>query len=171
MEVSVKNYGSKRFVKHYLMLRRLVAFLGEKNQYSWWSTTALNATGAKYHAMLFPRTSGLSTLAQVSQSARNHHDQSISSSHSFHLFRLPNELEESLFRSAAEAPAVADLSKEKALNELELLAGQKEYDADGPVQIGNLSQIRSPKSIEAIAGYYLRAFRSGKTIIPFFADA
>lgn len=163
---------NNRFVQKYLLLRRLIAFLGEKNQFNWWSTSALSPTGAKYHSMLFPRTSGLAAFNQTTQSACNHHDQSLSRSHSYHLFRLPNELEESIYRGASNSlPGPSDLTQETALSELEALAGESDYNADGPIQLGGLGQIRSSKSIESIAGYYLEAFRSGKTIIPFFADA
>ena len=166
------RFRKKRIVEKYLSLRCLVAFLGEKNQFNWWSTTAMSKTGSKYHAMLFPRTSGLSALHQSLAGAREHHDRSVSLRKTYHLFRLPSELEESIYQSAArEIPVSQEMTRHVALTELEATASQNDLPGDGPVRIGGLNQVRLSKSLELIAGCYLRSFRTGQTSIPFFADA
>lgn len=159
-------------VKKYRELRFLVAYLGEKTQFGWWQTSILSKTGQAYHARLFPRTNSLSTLIAASAVAAKFHDDLLSSSRSFHLFRLPNALEEGMHHDALdELPSLDTLTSESAMERLLQIAEGASIAADGPVQIGSEKQIFSGYAIPKLAGHYAHALNSGNKSIPYFLDA
>jgi hypothetical protein len=159
-------------VKKYRELRYLVAYLGEKAQFGWWQTSILSKTGQAYHLRLFPRSSSLSTLIAATAVAAKFHDEKLSSSRSFHLFRLPGALEEGMHHgSLDELPALDTLTTESAFARLLQIAEGTPIAADGPVQIGSEKQIFSGYAIPKLAGHYAHALKSGNKSIPYFLDA
>lgn len=163
---------SHKVIKQYAEIRHIVAYLGEKEQFAWWATTTLSATGRKYHSILFPRSATLSTTLAATKAAETHHDELMGRKRSFHLFRMPSEVEQSFhahYRN--DAFTFRAYSKDEALARLVEIAGEKKQTAEGPVQVGTQKQIRATKSIQAVAGHYAYAFKTGITVIPFFADA
>ncbi|NCG07469.1 MAG: BrxE family protein [Gammaproteobacteria bacterium] len=163
---------SQKVIKQYAEIRHIVAYLGEKEQFAWWATTTLSATGRKYHSMLFPRSATLSTTLAATKAAETHHDDLLGRKRSFHLFRMPSEVEQSFhahYRNDTDTFNV--YGKDNALARLVEIAGEEKQVAEGPVQVGTQKQIRATKSIQALAGHYAHAFKTGVTVIPFFADA
>jgi hypothetical protein len=77
-------------------LRLVVGYLGEKDQFNWWSSSFLNETTKKMFEFTFPRTAELAQYEGVSASAARVHDERIGVGETFHLFRLPEFLEKSL---------------------------------------------------------------------------
>jgi len=161
----------KRLLKTYARLRYLVAFLGEKDQFHWWPSSLLTTTGSRYHEMLFPRTSQLSTTLSVTEIASKAHDEFLGKNRSFHLFRLPTDTEEQLHSYYKRTrPSIDGLDKETALKELAAIAEGDETKAEGPVKIAGRKQINRSKSIASVAAYYLSAFKSNTKCYPYFSD-
>lgn len=162
---------SKRVIQQYAEIRYIVAFLGEKAQFDWWKTMTLSSTGEKYHSMLFPRSGSLSTILAVTQAAETHHDGLLGKNRSFHLFRMPTAIEQALHAYYLKGKqAYRNYNQEEALARLTELAGGEQPAGGGPVQVGTHKQIRTTKSIQALAAHYTQAFKTGKVTIPFFAD-
>jgi len=164
--ISQKNVGN------YAKLRLLVGCLGEKDNFGWWGTSALSATGAQYHKILFPRTSNKSSALATVQAAKAHHDSRVGATRTYHLFRLPSEIDKRIFDSIDEQGLLPESrSKEECLAELgQLVDGQNE-NGTGPVMIGESKDVTKAISISQIASLYLNAFKSGENCIPYFTNA
>jgi len=154
-------------------LRAIVAFLGEKKQFGWWETSFLDDTGRGYLERCFPRTAAHAAFRSTSEAACRMHDAAIGKVGVFHLFRLPVEKEQALDLRLAKVSyqEITSLisSKEYALSELAILAGNGGKSAPGPIQIGNEKEITDPPALRRIAGNYLAAFEAGFQSIPYFA--
>ena len=164
---------NEELIRKYILLRTLVGYLGEKSQCNWWDTNFLSSAGLKYLEINFPRSSFVAAITSVSEAARLLHDSRIGKGGVYHLFRLPFALEESLhhqlmgMESATFTPAIKD--KDKALLQLQALAGSTIDASEGPVHIGTEKQIQQKNSIEELAKYYLYGFLNGIQVLPYFS--
>ena len=156
-----------------IQLRLLVAYLGEKKQFSWWDTAFLDATGRGFLERPFPRTAAHAALRSASEAAGRAHDAAIGRVGVFHLFRLPIEQEESLdlrLAGVTETELVSLLaSQANALASLESLAGKNIAPVSGPILVGQEKQIGTPVSVGQLAAAYLSAFKAGVQTFPYFA--
>jgi hypothetical protein len=155
-----------------LQLRILVGYLGEKDQFNWWDTAFLNATGQKFLKINFPRSAFSAGVHSVTEAAKQLHDKHIGRGRVFHLFRLPTMTEEKahmelLNADVAPFPAIIE-TKENALSLLKRLAVSTLDAPEGPVQVGTLSKLLSDFAVEEMAKHYYDAFESGKQTFPYF---
>lgn len=158
-----------------LQLRFLVGFLGEKSQHNWWSTAFFEPKSKVFLEPIFPRTLKLSQYHSVVESARRHHDEFLSTGN-YHLFRLPEEIEQDLH--ALVQHAKMDSWVQEHLTQLESvqtalkdLAQQQNIQAEGPVLVGNIKELNSKKALGSIASAYLHGFEQNRTSIPFLSGA
>ena len=110
----------------------------------------------------FSRTSRLAQYQSVLEAARRLHDEHLSVG-SFHLFRLPEEIEQDLHalvqRPVADEFALQQMrSKDSALGSLKDLTCAVSVKSVGPTAIGNITELDSPNTVKAIAAAYLSAF-------------
>jgi hypothetical protein len=159
-----------------LSLRMVVAFLGEKEQRSWWNTSFLSPTGLKYLDYNFPRTSLSAGIHGATEAALALHDERIGRGRVFHLFRLPVEQEEKIHRDLMDVAGHQDLlkliaSKDAAMGALSEVAGDVDASsARGPVRLSLLKK-RDRKSIHRqMAAIYLSAFSNGEFAFPYFEE-
>jgi len=153
-------------------LRLVIGFLGEKDQYHWWSSSFLNDTTKKMLEFTFPRTASLAQYEGVSAAAARVHDEMIGVGETFHLFRLPELIEKSLVNYVQTNTEESDLktaihSKENALEALTTLAGSASISEEGPVNIGGINDNDWQLSINKIASSYLTAFTNDKKAFPY----
>ncbi len=158
-------------LKKILQLRVLVSFLGERTQYAWWPTTFYENSSRLFLEPVFSKTSKLAQYHGVLEAARRLHDEHLSVG-SYHLFRLPEEIEQDLHnlvqRPMADEPSVLDLlSKDSALNTLEDLAGSVSVKYVGPTKIGKIGELNTHNTIKAIAACYLSAFSNDTKTYPY----
>jgi hypothetical protein len=73
----------------------LVGFLGERAQFAWWPTAFYEASSRLFLEPVFSKTSRLAQYHGVLEAARRLHDEHLSVG-SYHLFRLPEEVEQDL---------------------------------------------------------------------------
>lgn len=151
-----------------LQLRLLVGFLGERAQFGWWPTAFYESSSRLFLEPVFSKTSNLAQYHGVVEAARRLHDEHLSVG-SFHLFRLPEEVEQDLHAlmqsSAGEHVAGNGLqSKDAALDALKSLAPPSAEFNDGPTVVGRITDIGTSDVPKAFAGAYRWAFsRDAKT--------
>ena len=120
---------------------------------------------------VFTKTSRLAQYHGVLEAARRVHDEHLSVG-SYHLFRLPEEVEQDLHaliqRGEADEFALQELSnKESALASLTALAGPTAAASAGPTAVGNIHDLPAPWAAKAIAGAYLSAFCRNAKAYPY----
>lgn len=160
-------------LKLYGHLRLLVGYLGEKNQGNWWSTTFFSSTSRYFLEPVFARTTRLAQYNGVREAARRLHDEQIGIGNVFHLFRLPEEMEQDLqhLMSSASDEWFAEIgSQESALVALRDLSGGTVPVAAGPRSIGSVDEFYCSSGSKALARHYLAAFEQGIRTFPYFVN-
>ncbi|MCI0390257.1 MAG: BrxE family protein [Acidobacteria bacterium] len=160
-------------IDKYLQLRLLIGYLGEAAQYGWWSTSFFIPTSKQFLEPVFARTYRLAQYHGVSEAARQLHDERIGIGNVFHLFRLPEEMERELHEIAADQSRVENLfgdlaNKDAALQSLATLADGTKSLSEGPVNIGEISEILKNKVLKEVARCYLAAFEQDAKTYPYF---
>ncbi|UXW32583.1 BrxE family protein [Xanthomonas oryzae] len=145
-----------------LQMRLLVGFLGERAQFGWWPTAFYDASSRLFLEPVFSKTSRLAQYHGVLEAARRLHDEHLSVG-SYHLFRLPEEVEQdlhALVQSSAgeELAAKVPHGKDAALEALRRLAPASIESNEGPTAVGSIKDIDAPAALTAIAGAYYSAF-------------
>jgi hypothetical protein len=79
-----------------LRLRIAVAYLGEREQYAWWGTRFLGATGRRFLEFNYPRSAFAAGVTAAAEAAKAFHDRRIGKGGVSHLFRLPHIIEQRL---------------------------------------------------------------------------
>ena len=154
-----------------LQMRMLVGFLGERAQYAWWPTAFYEASSRLFLEPVFSKTSRLAQYHGVLEAARRLHDEHLSVG-SYHLFRLPEEVEQDL-HAIVQSSAGEDLAnpapkgKEAALDELKRLAATSSSSSVGPTAVGSIKDLDSSDTLEAIAAAYLSAFTQDAKTYPY----
>ena len=161
-------------IKQLALLRIAVGLLGEQVQPRWWTSTFCGANGKAFLAPVFPRTQVLAQLHGVSAAAALVHDDRIGIGNAFHLFRLPEDLEQEL-HGVASGEAVGEISDvmrsaDSATQFVRNSAASVCKDAVGPVKVGQMSSLREASSWRDVAAFYLSAFEGHKETFPFFSD-
>ncbi|MFM8756091.1 MAG: BrxE family protein, partial [Limnohabitans sp.] len=142
-----------------LKTRLLVSYLGERAQYAWWPTSFYEASSRLFLEPVFSRTSWLAQYNGVLEAARRLHDEQLSVG-SYHLFRLPEEVEQDLHNlvqrhEASELALLEMHSKDAALGALKDLAGAVSVKSTGPTAIGNVGDLDTPKTVKTVAAAYV----------------
>jgi hypothetical protein len=132
-------------------LRTLVAYLGEREQFGWWQSSFFSPSSSAFLSPVFPKTHNLARSAGVTMAASLVHDERIGVGHVYHLFRLPEEIEQRVHCILQDQAWWQTLiphltSKEAALTYLRSLAARSARTEAGPVQIGNAQALRQPSS-------------------------
>ena len=156
-------------------LRLLVGYLGERAQFGWWPTEFYSASSGAFLTPVFQRTAALAQYHGVREAAQRVHDEHIGVGRVFHLFRRPENLEQSLFEHLpGQAPAAVDrealASKEAALSALEASARSLGDVREGPVQIGTRPELDTDGWIKSAAAHYHCAFVAGARAYPYFTE-
>ena len=160
-------------LKLYGHLRLLVGYLGEKDQGNWWSTTFFSSASQYFLEPVFARTTRLAQYNGVREAARLLHDEQIGIGSVFHLFRLPEEMEQDLQHLMTGAPDewFAGIgSQESALAALRNLSGETIPVAAGPRSIGSVDEFYRSPGLKALAQHYLAAFEQGIRTFPYFVN-
>ena len=154
-----------------LQMRLLVGFLGERAQCAWWPTAFYEASSRLFLEPVFSKTSRLAQYHGVLEAARRLHDEHLSVG-SYHLFRLPEEVEQDLHatvQSSVGEKLVSETSKSKeaALEALKQLTVSADTSSVGPTAVGSIKDIDSTDTLKAIAAAYLSAFTQNAKTYPY----
>jgi hypothetical protein len=154
-----------------LQMRLLVGFLGERAQFGWWPTSFNEASSRLFLEPVFSKTSRLAQYHGVLEAARRLHDEHLSVG-SYHLFRMPEEIEQDLHALVLspvgeEIFTKIPLKKEEALEAVRHLCPTDARVSEGPTAVGSIKDIDSPDALQAIAGAYLSAFSRNAQTYPY----
>ncbi|WP_327211616.1 BrxE family protein [Rhizobium ruizarguesonis] len=158
-------------IENLLTLRLTVGFLGERNQHHWWPSSFFEASARLFLDPTFPKTANLARYHGVVEAARRTHDEHLNVG-SYHLFRLPEEMEQNLhdtIKGNKEAgrglPFTPD--KDAALAALMRICGDDIIQASGPYMVGSIGELEKPSILASIASAYVAGFRSGLRTLPY----
>ncbi|WP_448111313.1 BrxE family protein [Pseudomonas lini] len=154
-----------------LQMRLLVGFLGERAQCAWWPTAFYEASSRIFLEPVFSKTSRLAQYHGVLEAARRLHDEHLSVG-SYHLFRVPEEVEQDLHAIVQsivgeEIASQAPQSKAAALDALKRLAATSDASSVGPMAVGSIKDLDSTDTLKAIAAAYLSAFTQNAQTYPY----
>jgi len=164
-------------VRNILLLRTVVATLGERTTPPWWRTQFFTEFGARALTRVFPRTAASAALSSVLIAAREDHDKRIGIGSRYHLFRLPASIEHAaillMSEEAFSAQTAATVSKGQGdlIHELATMAhDRKERFAEGPIRLGSSASIAEVAGIEGLAAHYGHSFQTSRRAFPYFDD-
>ncbi len=162
----LENLATKRLV---------IGYLGEREQFGWWQSSFFTQGSNSFLSPLFGRTQLLAQYNGVSRSAALVHDERIGVGNVYHLFRLPEDIEQGLHQilhSSELEKRIREIitSKEAAINYLREQSKDTASKGVGPIRVGNAKQLRNPKTWQSISGLYLSAVEKSLEIFPYFSD-
>ena len=150
-------------------LRVLVGYLGEHNQANWWSSSFLGRSSEAFLAPIFGNAVENARVVGVTEAARRVHDDAIGVGRTFHLFRLPETLEQELHRTlSASKDAATPESVDAAIEELKALSSVDSNPKPGPVHVGALDMLADAQWVPVVASHYRAAFAAGVQSFPYF---
>ncbi|MBX3380232.1 MAG: BrxE family protein [Phycisphaeraceae bacterium] len=155
-------------------LRLAVGFLGEQGQAGWWPGTFLGASSTPFLSPVFPKTTVLAQCRGVTHAAARVHDERIGVGSVFHLFRLPEDIEQALHRLLEQQEPAQRLSSavkdtQSALTSLKALAASKQSPGNGPVRVGRAVDLSTLDSWRVVAAHYAAGFQASSEVFPFFS--
>lgn len=161
--------------KRIISIRLLVGYLGERGQENWWPSEFLSPQSEAFLVPIFQKSAGLAQLNGVIEAARRVHDERIGVGRVFHIFRLPQMIEQRCFEFVQHSnwlTEVAELvgSHETALAALRKIADPCSSTEEGPIRMGNRNDLNQSKWISTAAGLYQSAFEKGIESFPYFTD-
>lgn len=165
---------TKNHLETLLELRTLVGFLGERAQYAWWPTSFFGDYSLRSLEFVTPKTSLLAQYHGVVEAARKLHDEHLNVG-SYHLFRLPEEVEQDLhamMQSGVGTELAKQVPQEKdaALAALKTLAGAIPSATVGPTAVGNIDQLSAANTLKSIASTYVSAFTQNAQTYPYLVS-
>lgn len=155
-------------VRNIVELRVCVGFLGEKEQACWWPSSFLSRSGGAFLAPIFPKTSALAQVNGASGAAQLAHDEHIGVGDVYHLFRLPENIEQDISQFLVEGTSVLELivSEEAAQAGLEQLSAGYTTQGLGPLLIEE--DVMSEVMISRMAAAYKQGFSAGEQVYPYY---
>ena len=159
------------YLLNLLKLRLLVGFLGERTQYGWWPSSFFGDYSLRSLEFVAPKTAVLAQYHGVVEAARRLHDEHLSVG-SYHLFRLPEEVEQdlhALVQSTQCATAIGGMpnDRELALASLVGMSTAGVAAVEGPVSVGPIGALSEPVTALTIAGVYVKALSANVKAYPY----
>jgi len=153
----------------------LVGLLGEKDHSDWWQSNFLSSTSDAFLQPAFPKSTFIAKYHGVVEAARRVHDDRVGTGRIFHLFRLPESLEQLCFDKLSDIGVSEGIkssieSASSALAELKKYVVEEVQFHEGPIRIGGNSAFKKPTWIPKVASHYDAAFNTGRLCLPYFTD-
>jgi hypothetical protein len=155
-------------------LRLAVGLLGERDAAGWWRSGFMSPTSDAFLTPVFASKILQAKYQSVLESARRVHDEHIGVGRAFHLFRLPEVMEQRLFdpvQSGGQELTNTISSPLAARSTLERLASKAAEAKSGPTLLGTSDRLDKPGWIAEAASLYAAAFAAGVQCFPYFAGA
>jgi hypothetical protein len=156
-------------------LRLLVGYLGEQHQYNWWPSAFFTSSSRAFLVPMFSKTAFLAQYHGVKAAASRMHDDHIGLGKVYHLFRLPERLEQALFQRLQDHAFMDALraplhDKDQALERLATCADSHPASAEGPVLVGDIAELGHGKTFGRLAQYYWSAFAQNTHVYPYYGE-
>jgi hypothetical protein len=158
-----------------IKLRVAVGYLGEREQNSWWQSAFFSASSAPFLAPVFGKTSLTAQYYGVREAATLIHDDHIGTgAEVFHLFRLPENIEQEMHAKLGDSDLESEIhsivaSQESAITFLNEFKNSSDTQAIGPVRLGTAAEISKPGLWKKTAGYYSYAMQNSEKTFPYVA--
>ena len=157
-------------------LRLLVGYLGEKSQNNWWASNFISKSSVSFLTPIFPRTVLLSQYHGVCEAAQIVHDEHIGIGVNYHLYRLPDSIENAAAKSVQDDQFSKKINatlvdQETAYSRLSEIAENVSERSEGPTLVGDFSDKNLEKLIIKSAAHYLNAFKDGYRCFPYMRGA
>lgn len=154
-----------------LQMRLVIGFLGEQAQFGWWPTAFFESSSKLFLAPVLPKTLRLAQYHGVVEAARRLHDEHLNLG-SFHLFRLPEEVEQDLHclvQGTEGDGSIAEMlqSRAAALDALQRLTAADAPGSVGPIAVGPIATLNQTDTLQQIAAAYWSAFSQGAKTYPY----
>lgn len=156
-------------------LRAAVGLLGEKGQAGWWPSAFFAPGSNAFLSPVFPRTELIAQCSGVTGAAAKVHDERIGVGQVYHLFRLPEDLEQAIHRIMHESDVAKRIKQhlgtgDAALQFLRGSGGTGSEKAIGPTRVAGITSLREPLVWHDVAATYADGFESRTEIYPYFTD-
>jgi hypothetical protein len=156
-------------------LRLAVGLLGEQEQLAWWPSGFLGRHAQAFLNPIFGSKTLVSQYHGVTEAACRVHDEKIGVGRVFHLYRLPETIEQRISDAFQEGSLPEDVTRcfESTDAAESVLAGLAKGSAEvrpGPVRIGGADLINSPDGGALLAATYRAAFHAGIKCYPYFTN-
>ena len=160
-----------RMLRCIIDLRHAVGFLGEKSQLNWWSSSFYGASSIRFLEPVFSRTALLAQYHGTVEAARRFHDENLNVG-SFHLFRLPEEIEQDLHdmvqtRLLEFFDPELIIDQATALKALSKTSNGVVDGAVGPVLVGKIDELGATTILGKVGAVYRTAMSSGSQALPY----
>ncbi len=157
-------------VKQIASLRLAVGMLGERGNAGWWTAGFLSPTSTAFLAPVFGSNIFQARYQGVLDAAKRVHDERIGVGHVFHLFRLPEGMEQRLFEAVQSGGS--DLTKmisssDSAKVTLESFVSKAMAARLGPALMASSETFDSAAGIGEVASLYSAAFGAGTLCFPY----
>lgn len=154
-----------------ITLRFTIGYLGEKSNLNWWNSEFMSSASDSFISPIFNRSTQLAKYNGVKEAAALKHDEYIGVGLVYHLFRLPEMIEQQLHERVLEDMKRFNFTtNEEAFAELEKLCDGINEKGEGPVYIGTLEQVKLEATIQKVAALYHSAFKSELKVYPYFKE-
>jgi hypothetical protein len=156
-------------------LRTVIGYLGEQAQFAWWSSAFFAPGSAAFLSPIFGRTQVPAQATGVTRAAALVHDERIGVGRVYHLFRLPEDVEQGIHRIFLD-PAISHrimalvADREAALAYLRTQAGSIAADGIGPTPVGTVHELRRSQPWHTVAAHYVHGFAQQTEVYPYFTD-
>jgi hypothetical protein len=156
-------------------LRLAVGLLGEQEQSTWWPSGFLGRHAQAFLNPIFASKTRMAQYHGVTEAACRVHDERIGVGRVFHLYRLPETIEQRISDAFQEESLPENVthcfeSSEAAESVLAGLAKEPAEAKPGPVRLGGADMINSPEGVALLAATYRAAFHAGIKCYPYFTD-
>lgn len=156
-------------------IRTAVGFLGERDRAAWWPSSFFAVGSGTFLSPIFARTQLVAQCLGVTAAASKVHDERIGVGQVYHLFRLPEDLEQGIHRimrqtEIAERIAQCVASDEAAKQFLRNSEYAAHAGAIGPTRIANVAGLREAQTWGIVAATYADGFEKGTELYPYFTD-
>ena len=156
-------------------LRVIIGYLGEKDQFGWWQSAFFTKGSNAFLSPLFSRTQLLAQCNGVTRAAALIHDESIGVGHVYHLFRLPEDMEQGIHQvfvndGIERVVQNAIVGPDTALEHLNKLIIESHQPGEGPVRAGKVTDTQNEEHWQKLAGFYSHAFQENLLIFPYFTN-
>lgn len=157
-------------------IRAVVGYLGEREQYAWWSSSFFSPSSQAFLSPVFSRTRLLTQVNGVTRAASIVHDERIGVGQVYHLFRLPEDIEQgihhALYNTELGEQIITLVSgQESAMTYLRQAAADLTAEASvGPIYIGDIQNLRNALSWSNVIANYIYGFDHSVEVYPYFAE-
>lgn len=159
------------FIDAVVKLRVVIGYLGEHDQFGWWHSSFFARGSSAFLSPLFGRTQLLAQCNGVTEAAALVHDGRIGLGRVFHLFRLPEDIEQKIHHKLLDIDLknLVD-SRDHALSYLNKFSTRPDQAGVGPLRVGDKKLISDLETWKKVSGLYLAAFEQNIEIYPYLTE-